>query len=65
MLLRVMGVGFDNTCTFGEVKCLQGYSKTLWMGIPFRLSPVVVDCSVVVMSARLNPIGSQFSIPVL
>ena len=30
-----------------------------------RLSPLVVDHSVVVMSARLNPIGSQFSIPVL
>ena len=30
-----------------------------------RLSPLVAEYSVVVMSARLNPMGSQFSIPVL
>ena len=36
-----------------------------WVYKTLRLSAVVVDHSVVVMSARLNPIGSQFSIPVL
>ena len=30
-----------------------------------RLSPLVVEHSVAVMSARLNPMGSQFSIPLL
>ena len=29
-----------------------------------RLFPLVVEHSVVVMSAKLNPMGSQFSIPV-
>ena len=35
-----------------------GVYKTL------RLFPLVVEHSVVVMSARLNPVGSQFSISV-
>ena len=30
-----------------------------------RFFPLVVEHSVMVMSARLNPMGSQFSIPVL
>ena len=30
-----------------------------------RLSQLVVDHSVVVISARLNPVGSQFLIPIL
>ena len=36
-----------------------------WVYKTLRLSRLVVDHSVVVMSARLNPVGSQFSIPVL
>ena len=36
-----------------------------WVYKTLRLSPSVVDHSVVVMSARLNPMGSQFSILVL
>ena len=59
----------------------QGYSKTLWICIykgikelssviflvykSSRLSRLVVEHSVVIMSVRLNPMGSQFSIPVL
>ena len=42
-----------------EVKCLQVYGcvyETL------RLFPLAVEHGVVVMSARLNPVGSQFSI---
>ena len=31
----------------------------------FRLSRLVVGHSIVLMSARLNPMGSQFSVPVL
>ena len=31
-----------------------------WVYKTLRLSPLVVEHSVVVMSARLNPIGSQF-----
>ena len=29
----VMGVEFENLHSFWGIKCLQGYSKTLWMGI--------------------------------
>ena len=36
-----------------------------WVYKTLRLSPLVVEHSVVVMSARLNPMGSQFSIPAL
>ena len=36
-----------------------------WVYKTLRLSPLVVDHSVVVMSARLNPVSSRFSIPVL
>ena len=36
-----------------------------WVYKTLRLSPLVDGHSVVVMSARLNPMGSQFSIPVL
>ena len=50
--------------SFREVKCLQGYSKTLRMG-NVRISPLVVEYNVVVISARLNPMGNQFSIPLL
>ena len=34
MLHWAMGVGFENTCTIlRKVKCLLGYSNTLWMAI--------------------------------
>ena len=36
-----------------------------WVYKTLRLSPSVVEYNVVVMSARLNPMSSQFSIPVL
>ena len=36
-----------------------------WVYKTSRLSPSVVEYNVVVMSARLNPMSSQFSIPVL
>ena len=29
----VIGVEFENLRSFWGIKCLQGYSKTLWMGI--------------------------------
>ena len=32
------------------------------ISVPLRLFPLVVEHSIVVMSARLNPMGSQFSI---
>ena len=37
----------------------------VWAYKTLRHSPLVVDHSVVVMSARLNPMSSQFSILVL
>ena len=36
-----------------------------WVYETLRFSPLVVEHGVVVMSVRLNPLGSQFSIPVL
>ena len=49
-----------------KVKCLQGYSKALLVGISnLKTPPLVVEHSVVVLSARLNPMDSQFSIPIL
>ena len=63
-LLGVDGVGFDNTCTVsGKYRAiLRLYG---WVYKILRLSPLVVEHSVVVMSARLNPMGNQFLIPVL
>ena len=60
MLLWVMGLGFDNTCAvLGKwniswvIPRLYGWGyKTL------RLSPLVVEHSVVVMGARLNPMAN-------
>ena len=67
MLLWVVGVGFDNICavsgkwTVSSVisRLYEWVYKTLW------LSPLVLEHSVVVMSARLNPMRSQFSISIL
>ena len=47
------GVGFDSTCTV--------YGKWNVQDSP----PLVVEHSAGIMSARLNPMGSQFSISVL
>ena len=62
-----MGMGFDNTCA---VSGKWNASKVIprlygWVYKTLRLSPLVVEYSVVVMSTRLNLMGSQFSIPVL
>ena len=61
------GVGFDNTYT---VSGKWNRSKVIprlygWVYKTLRLSQLVVVHSVVVMSARFNPKGSQFSIPLL
>ena len=50
---------------FTEVKCLQGLFQDFmdgYMKVYDSLSPLVVEHSVVVMSTRLNPMCSQFSI---
>ena len=65
MLLWVIDVGFDNTCTVlrrwnGSRVVPRLYG---WVYKTLRLSPLEVGHSVVVISARLNPMGSQFSIP--
>ena len=67
MLLGVMGVGFDNTCTvsgkgnvFSVISILYG-----WVYKTLIISPLVVYHIGVVTSARLNPVGNQFSIPIL
>ena len=41
-----------------------GLFQDLRMG-NVRISPLVVEYNVVVISARLNPMGNQFSIPLL
>ena len=60
-------VGFDNTCTVsGKWNVPRVIPKLYgWVCKTLRLSPLVVEHSVVIMSARLNPMGSQFSIPLL
>ena len=67
MLLWVMGEGFDNTCTVPGKWNVSRVIPRLYGGVykTLRLFPLVVEHSVVVMSARLNAMGSQFSIPVL
>ena len=67
MLLWVIGVEFNDTCTvsgkgnvFRVIPRLHG-----WVYKTLRLSLLVVEHSVVVATARLNPMGSQFLIPVL
>ena len=67
MLLWVMGVEFDNACTVSEKLNVSRVIPRLygWVYKTLRLSQLLVEYSVVVMSTRLNPISSQFSIPVL
>ena len=70
-----MGVGFENTCTVSGKWNFSGVIPRLcgWVDKTLRLYPLVVEHSVVVMTAgsqsrlnpRLNPMGSQFSIPIL
>ena len=62
-----MGVEFDNACTVSEKLNVSRVIPRLygWVYKTLRLSQLLVEHSVVVMSTRLNPIGSQFSIPVL
>ena len=61
------GVVFDNTCTVSGKRNVSRVIPRLygWVYKTSRLSTLVVEHSVVVMGERLNPMGSQFSIPVL
>ena len=60
-----MSVGFDNTVT-GKCNVSRVIPRLYgWIYKILRLSPLVDEHSVVVISARLNPMGSQFSIPIL
>ena len=67
MLLWIMDVGLDNTCIVSEKWDVSKVIPRLygWVYETLRFSPLVVEHGVVVMSVRLNPLGSQFSIPVL
>ena len=66
VLLLVMSVVLDNTCTISGKGNVSRVIPTLygWVYKTIRLSPLMVEHSVVVMSERLNPMGSQSSIPV-
>ena len=59
-------MGFDNTCTVsGEGNVSKVIPRLYgWVYKTLRLFPLVVEHSDVVMSAKLNPMGSPFSIPV-
>ena len=65
VLLLVMSVVLDNTCTISGKGNVSRVIPTLygWVYKTIRLSPLMVEHSVVVMSERLNPMGSQSSIP--
>ena len=67
MLLWMMGVELDNTFAISGKWNLSKVILRLygWVYKTLRLSPLVVEHIVVVTSARLNPMGNQFSIPVL
>ena len=60
-------MGFSNTCAVSGKWAVSRVIPRLcgWVYKTLRLSPLVVKHSVAVMGARLNPMGSQFSIPVL
>ena len=60
-------MGFDNTCTVSGKRNVSRVIPRLygWVYKTLRLFSLVVDYSVMVMSARLNSMGSQFSISVL
>ena len=72
MLLWVMGVGFENTCTVpGKWNVFKVISRLYgWVDETLKLNPLAIEHRVVVMTAgshqedsKLNPMGSQFSIP--
>ena len=67
MLLWVMGVRFNNTrAVSGEWNVSRVISRLYgWVYKTLRLSTLVVEHSVVVMRARLNPMSTQFLILVL
>ena len=56
------GVGFDNTCIVSGKGNISRIIPRLygWVHKTLRLSPLVVEHSVAVMSAILNPMGSLF-----
>ena len=60
-------MGFDNICTVSGKSNVSRVIPRLyrWVYKTLRLSQLVVEHSVVVMSARPNTMGSQFSVPVL
>ena len=67
MLFWVMGVGFHNACAVSGKLTVSRVIPSLygWVYKTLGLSPLVVEHSVVVISARWNPVSSQFPIPVL
>ena len=67
MLFWVIGVGFHNACTVSEKLTVSRVIPSLygWVYKTLGLSPLVVEHSVGVISARWNPVSSQFPIPVL
>ena len=60
-------MGVDNTCAISGKLNLSRVIPRLygWVYKTSRLPPLVVEHSFVVISSRLNHMGSQFSIPVL
>ena len=62
MLLQVMSVGFDDTCTVSGKSNVSRVILRLygWVYKTLRLSPLVVDHRVVAMSARSNPRVANF-----
>ena len=60
-----MGVGFNNTCAVSEKwNVFRVIARHFgWAYKNLRLSPLVVEKGVVVMSVRLNPMDSQFWFP--
>ena len=67
MQFWVMGVEFQNTYTVLGKLTVSRVIPSLygWVYKTLGLSPLVVEHSVVVISARWNPVSSQFPIPVL
>ena len=62
---EAMGGGVDNTCKVSGKWNVSRIIRKLygWVYRTLRLSPSVVEHSVLVMSARMNPMCSQFLIP--
>ena len=64
MLLGVIGVGVDSTWTVFQKWNVSRVIPRLygWVYKTLKLSPLVIEHRIVVMTARLNAMGSQFSI---